>query len=180
LKTDLYALRLYLELLIGGGKYATAERFLKAGIAENLLDTQSIVPLRALIHEGSQNDVAAERIYQTLYRQHPGESAYALNYLRILIRLGKSNEARTVLQPLLKDPAPEILREASQVYADLGDYKEAERLQARVMGLPGTPRFQDWSHLGDIRYSAGNRSAARRAYRQALASAEQNSHSPPP
>ena len=69
---------------------------------------------------------------------------------------------------------------AATVYAELGDYKEAEKLQARVMGLPGKARFQDWSYLGDIRYSAGNRTAARRAYRQALASAEINLHAPPP
>jgi predicted Zn-dependent protease len=180
LKTNLDALRLYLELLIGSGKYATAETFLKTGIAEKLLDTQSIVLLRALVHEGNQNDAAAERIHQKLYRQHPEESVYAVNYLRVLIRLGKAREARTVLQPLLKDPTPEILREASHVYAELGDYKEAEKLQARVMELPGKARFQDWSYLGDIRYSAGNRSAARRAYRQALASAEINLQSQPP
>jgi tetratricopeptide (TPR) repeat protein len=180
LKTDLDALRLYLELLIGSGKYAAAEMFLKTGIAEKLLDTHSIVLLQALIHEGNQNDAAAERIHQKLYRQHPGESVYALNYLRILIRLGKAREARTVLQPLLKDPTPQILREASQVYAELGDYKEAEKVQARVMGLPGKARFQDWSYLGDIRYSAGKRSAARRAYRQALAVSEINLHLQPP
>jgi tetratricopeptide (TPR) repeat protein len=154
--------------------------FLKTGIAEKLLDTHSIVLLQALIHEGNQNDAAAERIHQKLYRQHPGESVYALNYLRILIRLGKAREARTVLQPLLKDPTPQILREASQVYAELGDYKEAEKVQARVMGLPGKARFQDWSYLGDIRYSAGKRSAARRAYRQALAVSEINLHLQPP
>jgi len=180
LKTNLDALRLYLELLIGSGKYATAETFLKTGIGEKLMDTQSIVLLQALIHEGNQNDAAAERIHQKLYRQHPGESAYAVNYLRVLIRLGKAREARTVLQPLLKDPTPEILREASHVSAELGDYKEAEKLQARVMELPGKVRFQDWSYLGDIHYSAGNRSAARRAYRQALASAEINLPSQPP
>lgn len=180
LKTDLDALRLYLELLIGSGKYATAERFLKSGIAEKLLETHNIILLQALIHEGNQNDDAAERIHQKLYLQHPGENSYALNYLRVLIRLGKAREARTVMQPLLKNPTPEILREASHVYAELGDYKEAEKLQARVMELPGKARFQDWSHLGDIRYSAGNRSAARRAYRQALASAEINLQSQPP
>lgn len=180
LKTDLNALRLYLELLIGNGKYAAAETFLKTGIDEKLLNTQSIVFLQALIYEGNQNDAAAERIHQKLYREHPGEKSYALTYLRTLIRLGKTREARTVLQPLLTEPTPEILREASQVHAELGDYKEAERLQARVMELPGKARFQDWSYLGDIRYSAGNRSAARRAYRQALASAEINLHAPPP
>jgi len=180
LKTDLDALRLYLELLVGNGRYATAETFLKTGIDEKLLDTLSIVLLRSLIYEGNQNDAAAESIHHKLYLQHPGESAYALNYLRILTRLGKAREARAVLQPLLKSPTPEILREASHVYADLGDYKEAERLQGRAMELHGKATFQDWSYLGDIRHSAGNRSAAQRAYRQALASAEINLQSSPP
>jgi tetratricopeptide (TPR) repeat protein len=180
LKTNLDALRLYLELLIGSGKYAVAERFLKTGIDGKLLDTQSIVLLRALIYEGNQNNAAAEGIHRKLHLQHPGESAYALNYLRILTKLGKAREARSVLQPLLKNPTPAILKEASHVYAELGDYTEAERLQTRSMELPGKARFEDWSYLGDIRYSAGNRSAARRAYRQALASAEINLHSLPP
>ena len=144
------------------------------------MDAPSISLLRAIIYEGNQNDAAAERIYQKQYQQYPGESTYALNYLHILTRLGKLGKARIVMQPLLKNPTPEILREASHVYAELGDYKEAEKLQARVMGLPGKARFQDWSYLGDIRYSAGNRTAARRAYRQALASAEINLHAPPP
>jgi predicted Zn-dependent protease len=180
LKTDPNALRLYLNLLIGSGDYVTAEKFLKTGISEKIMDAPSINLLRAIIYEGNQNDAAAERIHQKLYRQHPGESAYALNYLHILIRLGKAREARTVLQPLLEDPTPEILREASHASAELGDYKEAERLQARVMESSEKARFQDWSYLGDIRYSAGNRSAARRAYRQALASAEINLQSQPP
>ncbi len=180
LKTDLNALRLYLELLIGNGKYATAEVFLKTGIPETLLETEGIVLLQALIYEGNQNDAAAEQIHRKLHLQHPEESTYALNYLRTLTRLGKAREARAVLQPLLKNPTPEILQEASNVYAELGDYKEAERLQIRMMELAGKARFQDWSYLGDIRYSAGHRSSARRAYRRALASAETNLQSPSP
>ena len=180
LKTDPDALRLYLNILIGSGDYASAERFLKTGVDEKIMDAPSISLLRAIIYEGNQNDAAAERIYQKQYQQYPGESTYALNYFHILTRLGKLGKARTVMQPLLKNPTPEILREASHVYAELGDYKEAEKLQARVMELPGKVRFQDWTCLGDIRYSAGNRSAARRAYRQALASAEINLQSQPP
>jgi predicted Zn-dependent protease len=179
LKTDPGNLRLYLNLLIGSGDYASAEKFIKTGIDEKLLDTESINLLRGLIYEGNQNDVAAEKIYQKLYQQHPGESAYALNYLQVLTKLGKSKKARSVLQPLLKNPTPEILKEASRVSAELGDYQEAEKLQVRVMGLRGEPRFQDWSYLGDIRYSAGNRSAAQHAYRRALAAAEVNSQSRP-
>ena len=172
LKTNLATLRLYLDLLIGSGDYAAAEKFLKTGIDEKILDAPSINLLQALIYEGNQNDLAAEKIHQKLYQQHPGESAYALNYLHILTKLGKTRKAQSVLQPLLKNPTPAILKEAAHVYAELGDYKEAERLQTRFVELPGIAGFQDWSYLGDIRYSAGNRSAAQRAYRRALAAAE--------
>src|SRR6185503_3799521 len=102
------ALRLYLNLLIGSGDYATAERFLKTGVADKIMDVPSINLLRAIVYEGNQNIAAAAKIHQKLYRQHPGESSYAMDYLRILLRLGKGGEARTVLQPLLKDPTPEI------------------------------------------------------------------------
>ena len=179
LKTNLGALRLYLNLLIGSGDYVAAEKFLKTGIDEKILDAQSINLLQALIYEGNQNDVAAEKIYEKLYQQHPGESTYALNYLHILTKLGKTRKAQSVLQPLLKNPTPDILNEAAHVYAELGDYKEAERLQTRFVELSGKAGFQDWSYLGDIRYSAGNRSAAQRAYRRALAVAEVNLQSRP-
>ncbi len=179
LKTDLGALRLYLELLLGSGDYKTAEKFLQSGIDEKLLDAQSINLLQALVYEGNQNDVAVERIYQKLYHQYPGESAYALNYLQILTKLGKTRKAQSVLQPLLKNPTPAILREAAHVYAELGDYKEAERLQARFLAFPGNAGFQEWSYLGDIRYAAGNRWAAQHAYRRALAAAEMNFQSQP-
>jgi tetratricopeptide (TPR) repeat protein len=180
LKTDPDVLRLYLDLLIERGDYASAEKFVKTGIDETLLETESLNLLQGVIYEGNQDDVAAEKIYQKLYQQHPGESAHALNYLHVLTKLGKTRKARSVLQPLLKNPTPEILKEASRVSAELGDYQEAEKLQVRVMGLRGEPRFQDWSYLGDIRYSAGKQSAARRAYRQALASAEIHLQSLPP
>ncbi len=172
LKTDLATLRLYLDLLIESGDYAAAEKFLKTGIDEKLLDAPSINILQALIYEGSQNDPAAERIHQKLYQQHPGDSAYALNYLEILTKLGKTRKAQSVLQPLLKNPTPAIIKEAARVYAELGDFKEAQRLQTRFVDIPGQAGFQDWSYLGDIRYSAGNRSAAQHAYRRALAAAE--------
>jgi len=179
LKTDLEALRLYLDLLIASGDYATAERFLKTGIDEKIMDAQSITLLQAVIYEGNQNEVAAERIYQKLVQQHPGEISYALNYLQILTKRGKTRQARSVLQPLLKNPTPAILKEAAQIYTELGDYKEAERLQIRLMELSGKAGFQDWSYLGDIRYSAGSHSAAHRAYRQALAVVEINWQSQP-
>jgi predicted Zn-dependent protease len=174
LKTDLDALQLYLGLLIGSGDYAAADKFLKTGIAEKIMDAQNITLLRALIYEGSQNDLAAEKLHQKLYQQHPGESAFALNYLQILTKLGKTRRARSVLQPLLTNPTPAILKEAARVYAELGDYKEAERLQTRFLDLPGKATFQDWSYLGDIRYSAGNRLGAQGAYRRALAAAKIN------
>ena len=180
LKTDLPALQLYLDLLIGNGDYAAAQKFLHTGIDDKLLDAQSITLLQALIYEGNHNDVASERILQKLYQQHPGESAYALSYLQILTKLGKTRKAQAVLKPLLENPTPAILSEAAHVYAELGDYKEAESLQARFLQLSRRAGFQDWSYLGDIRYSAGNRSAAQRAYRQALAVAQIHLQSPPP
>jgi tetratricopeptide (TPR) repeat protein len=179
LKTDLDALRLYLNLLIASGDYTAAEKFLKTGIDAKILDEQNINLLQAVIYEGNQNDVAAEKIHQKLYQQHPGESAYALNYLHVLAKLGKIRKAQGVLQALLKNPTPAILKEAARVYAELGDYKEAERLQTRFVELSGKAGFQDWSFLGDIRYSAGNRSAAQHAYRQALAAAGMNLQSQP-
>jgi Flp pilus assembly protein TadD len=64
LKTDPDALRLYLNLLIGSGDYATAEKFLKTGVSEKIVDAPSINLLRAIVYEGNQNDAAAERIHQ--------------------------------------------------------------------------------------------------------------------
>jgi tetratricopeptide (TPR) repeat protein len=174
LRTNLDPLRLYLELLVRTGRFAVAETFLKVRIEEGLLETQSIVLLRALIYEGNGNDAAAEQLHRKLYQQHPGANTYALSYLNILIRVGKTSEARTVLQPLLISPTPDILREAARVYAELGDYKQAERLQSRVLESPGQARFQDLIYLGDIRQAGGSRSAAQRAYRRALASAQLN------
>jgi Flp pilus assembly protein TadD len=172
LKTDLESLRLYLDLLIGNGDFAAAEKFLRSGIDEKLLDAQSITSLQALIYEETENDVAAEKVHEKLYQQHPGEISYALNYLHILAKLGRAGKARSVLRPLLMDPTPDILTEAAHVHAELGDYKEAERLQTLFVVHSGKSELQAWSYLGDIRYSAGNRSAAQRAYRQALAVAE--------
>ena len=180
LKSNLVALRLYLDLLIESGDYAAAEKFLKSGIDGKILDTPSINLLQALIYEGHTNDLAAEKIHQKLYQQHPGESDYALNYLRILAKLGRTKKAQSVLEPLLKNPMPAILKEAAHVYAELGDYRKAERLQNRFVDLPGNAGFQDWSYLGDIRYSAGHRSSAQHAYRQALAAAEMYLPMPPP
>ena len=179
LKTDPASVQLYLELLIASRDYVAAEKFLKSGIDEKILDAQNINLLQATVYEGNQNDVAAEKIYQKLWQQHPLESAHALDYLQILAKLGKSRKAESVLEPLLKNPTPAILEAATHVYVELGDYKEAERLQTRFMELPGKSGFRDWSYLGDIRYSAGNRSAAQHAYRRALAAAEMNLQSQP-
>jgi predicted Zn-dependent protease len=179
LKTDVGALQLYLNLLIGSGDYAAAEKFLKTGIDEKILDAHSITLLQAVIYEGNQNDVAAEKICLKLYQQHPGENAYALNYLHILTKRGKTRKAQSVLEPLLNNPTPAVLREAAQVYAESGNYKKAEKLQTRLMELPGRAGLQDWSYLGDIRYSAGNRSAAQHAYRRALAATEVTLQSQP-
>ncbi len=180
LQTDPDALRFYLNLLIESREFATAERIIESIVPEKLASMPGMDLLRATIYEGNRNYVAAEVIHQKLHQQHPDDAALALDYLQILMKLGKRRMAQHVLQPLLKSSAPEILGEASRLAVELGAYQDAERLQARVMELRGPTRFQDWSHLGDIRYAMGNRSAARRAYRQALASAEMNLSSQPP
>jgi predicted Zn-dependent protease len=180
LKTDVDVLQLYLDLLVGNGDYAVAEKFLSSGIDQKILNAESINVLQALIYEGTQNDLAAEKIHQKLYEQFPAESAYALNYVRILAKLGHTKKAQGILQPLLKNPTLAVLREAATFYAESGNYKEAEKLQTRSIALSGKPGSQDWSYLGDIRYSAGNRASAQQAYRRALAVAELKLHSSPP
>jgi predicted Zn-dependent protease len=180
LKTDLDTLRLYLDLLIGRGEFAAGEKLLRSGIDEKLLNAESISLLQALIYEGNKNDVALEKIRLKLYQRHPGVIAHALNYLSILTKLGKTQEARRVLPTLLKKPTPALLKEAAHVYAELGDYQEAARLQTRFVELSGDVGFQDLIYLGNVRYSAGNRSSARHAYRQALAAAEKNLKSQSP
>jgi predicted Zn-dependent protease len=180
LKTDVDALQLYLDLLVGNQDYALAEKFLKSGIDQTILDAQSINVLQALVYEGTQNDAAAEKIHQKLYAQYPGDSGYALNYMRILAKLGQTRKAQNILQLLLKNPTAALLKEAAGFYADAGNYKEAEKLQTRSMELSGKSGSQDWSYLGDIRYSAGNRAGARQAYRKALAFAEMKSQSAAP
>jgi tetratricopeptide (TPR) repeat protein len=177
LKTDLAALELYLGLLIRHREWATADKFLQSGVDEKILAAPSISVLRALIYEGNGNDVAAEKIHQKLCNDFPEESAYALNYVNVLTKVGKTRKAQSILEPLLKDPTPAILKKAVGFHVEFGNYKEAERLQGQLLEISGKAGFQDWSYLGDIRHSAGNRSAAREAYRRALAVAELNSRS---
>ena len=92
----------------------------------------------------------------------------ALNYARVLMKAGKPQKAELVLRPLIHHPSPDVLKEAAQLYAEMGKYAEAEALQKQFLKLSEKVSFQDWSYLGDIRSSAGNRPGADQAYQRAL------------
>ena len=174
LKTNLVAVQIYLSLLLDQREEAVAEKFLKTGIDEKILATQSISMLRALLYQRVHDNVAAERVCEKLYNDFPEDNAFALEYVNVLMKLGKTKKAESVLKPLLKDPTPAVLRQAVSFHAEQGNHKEAERLQTRLMAMAGNAAVQDWSYLGDIRYSAGKRSSAQHAYRRALALTENN------
>jgi tetratricopeptide (TPR) repeat protein len=168
LKEDLSALELYLNLLAETHDYARAEKFLNSGIDERKLEPVSIRQVVASIYEGNKNYPAAEKIYLGLCHEDRSDSANALNYARVLTKAGKINRAQAVLKPLLQNSRPDTLREAAQLYADMGKFNEAEALQKRFLQFAQQADFHDWSYLGDILSSSGNRAGASRAYQQAL------------
>ena len=74
LKTDLAALRLYLELLIGSGDYAAAEKFLKSGIDEKILDAPSISSCRHSFMKGTKTMLPRKKSTKNYISSIPGRA----------------------------------------------------------------------------------------------------------
>jgi predicted Zn-dependent protease len=126
LRTDLTALHLYLNVIAETHDYAKAEKFLKSGVDKKKLEDTSIRELLASIYEGNKNYPAAEKIYRRLFEQDSSDSMRGLNYARVLMKVGKPQKAELVLRPLIHHPNPDVLKEAAQLYGEMGKYAEAE------------------------------------------------------
>ncbi|MSU49651.1 MAG: hypothetical protein EXS37_11300 [Opitutus sp.] len=86
----------------------------------------------------------------------------------MLLLRGHTAEARALLAPLLLKPTPPILRLAAEIARAAGDRAAAEKYQMAYLNSLRTAPALDWSALGDIRLSRGDRTGAKRAYAEAL------------
>lgn len=170
LKTNSRLVRFYLSILVSLKEFQKAQDFLASGLDETLLDLLSVLEVRAYVYEASGNVQESARLYGRLYEKDPKSARYALNYGRLLSSIGRTKEAKALIEPFLADATPDVLRLAAQLYSAVGDYKTAEIYQRRFLRSPPQPSEmpQAWGFLGDLLSVRGDKRTAKQAYRKGL------------
>jgi tetratricopeptide (TPR) repeat protein len=157
----------FLSWLVQGEAFDRAEHFM-GRVTPAVKSESSMLELAARIAETRGRRVDALLAFQTLAKRQPGEVRYAVNTARLLMELGRSREAKTVLEPLAHLNTPEVLRGLARIYAAGGDYQKAERIQRELLARPESQTPQAWGFLGDILLSRGNKAEAKLAYEKAV------------
>ncbi len=168
LRDEPAAAELYFDLMRRNEDLAAERRFLALPFADAVARDESVRERIARAREALGELPEAERIFRELLAERPADPERTADLARILVRRGKAKEARALLEPLLRTPTPAILRLAADTAQAAGDARSAEKYQLAYLAALGTASAADWSALGDIRLSRGDRTGAKRAYAEAL------------
>lgn len=162
------AAALYLELMRLNNDTAAERRFLAVPLAGALALDENVRERCAAAYEAARDFPAAERFRRELLAERPDDPSRVADLARVLLLRGRTKEAAILLEPLLRRPTPDTLRIAAEVALAAGKLRDAEKYQLAYLQAVRTAASSEWSALGDIRLSSGNRSGARSAYAEAL------------
>jgi tetratricopeptide (TPR) repeat protein len=168
LHADPVAAALYLELMRLNDDTAAERLFLATPFAPPAARDDNVRERCALAWEALHDFAAAEKLWRELLAERPEDPARVADLARLLLGRGRTREASALLAPLLVDPPPPVLRLAAEVALAAGDPRAAEKYQSAYLTARPEAPASDWSALGDIRLSRGDRSGARSAYTEAL------------
>ncbi len=162
------AAALYLELMRLNNDTAAERRFLAVPLTGALALDENVREHVAQAHEALHDYAVAEQMRRDLLAERPDDPSRTADLARVLLLRGRSAEAAALLAPLLRSANPPLLRLAAEIAVAAGKSRDAERYQrAYLAAMPGAPA-SDWSALGDICLSRGDRHGARQAYTEAL------------
>ncbi|MFT4901312.1 MAG: putative Zn-dependent protease [Lentimonas sp.] len=164
LKKESSIRELYLDLALRSNQSARARNFLEALPTQAWQSNPPMLETAAYMYETLGENAKAEPLYQMAYQLKPGNINAALKWASILCAQGKSSQARAILDPLLINPTPAVLKMAAEMYASIGDYAAAEQLMIQMLHLNHIPASNEWGLLGDIRLSRGDQKGAKQAY----------------
>jgi len=168
LRDEPAAAELYFDLMRRNEDVAAERRFLARPFADAVARDESVRERIARAREALGELPEAERIWRELLAERPADPERTADLARILVRRGNAKDARALLEPLLRTPTPPVLRLAAEVAQAAGDPRAAEKYQLAYLAALRPGSAADWSALGDIRLSRGDRTGAKRAYAEAL------------
>jgi predicted Zn-dependent protease len=122
----------------------------------------------ALAYEALRDFAAAEQLWRALLAAKPDDASRVADLCRVLLLRGRTKEASALLETLLRQPTPPLLRLAAEVASAAGNLRAAEKYQRAYLAAVRDAPASEWSTLGDIRLSRGDRFGARSAYAEAL------------
>lgn len=162
------ATALFLELMRLNNDTTSERLFLATPLTPSVAGDESVRERLARTHEALRDYPTAERLRRELLEERPGDPERIADLTRVLLLQGRTAEARALLTPLLQAPSPAILRIAAEIAQASGGHLTAEKYQLAYLAAQRTAPALDWSALGDIRLSRGDRTGAKRAYAEAL------------
>ncbi len=168
LRDEPAATSLFLELMRLNNDTAAERRFLQAPLPPATADDETVRERIAVAREALRDYAGAERLWRGLLAERPDDPDRAAALVRVLLLRGQSREAHALLAPLLLRPTPAILKLAADIATAAGQHRDAERYQLAYLAAVPAAAYSDWSALGDIRLSRGDRTGAKRAYAEAL------------
>ncbi len=168
LREEITATELYLELMRRNEDLAAEKQFLALPLPASVAHNESVRERIARAREAHGELAEAERMWRELLAERPGDPERTADLARVLIRRGLAKDARSLLEPLLRVGGAPILRLAAEVAQASGDARAAERYQLAYLAAIRAAPASEWSALGDIRLSRGDRTGAKRAYAEAL------------
>ncbi|WP_269539434.1 tetratricopeptide repeat protein [Cerasicoccus fimbriatus] len=162
---QLRSVRLYLLTRVNRNEDALA--LLETLPKDEWQNSADMLEMAAMLYQETSDSKTAEALYERAYQLFPDKPENVLRWASILAARGDYQAFRALVDPLLENPTPEVLRLTAQTLADVGQYQEAEKMMIRYVRLVPVPTPADWGMLGDIRLSRGDNRGAKQAYRLA-------------
>ncbi len=168
LREDPAATALFLETMRLNNDTAAERDFLATPFADAVASDESVRERLARAREGMREYAEAERLWRELLAARPQDPERTADLARVLFLRGRAKDTKALLAPLLREPTPPILRLAADIAQAAGDHRAAERYQVAYLAARRSAPATEWSALGDIRLTRGDRAGAKRAYAEAL------------
>ena len=143
-------------------------RFLAVPLTEAVTRDENVRERLAVAHEAMGGYAEAEELRRRLLAAHPQDPERIVDLARIVLLRERPLEARTLIEPLLLATDAGLLRLAAEIEQAAGHPRAAERHLLTYLKIEPAATAADWSALGDIRLSRGDRSGAYQAYTVAL------------
>lgn len=168
LRDEPAATALYLELMRLNNDTPAERRFLQLPLPAATAADETVRERIAVAREAHRDYAEAERLWRALLAERPDDLDRAGALVRVLLLRGHTREAHALLAPLLRRPTPALLKFAADIATAAGRHRDAERYQLAYLAALPAAASSDWSALGDIRLSRGDRTGAKRAYAESL------------